>query len=667
MEAQLIESACTINSLQNQVKELTKKLSISTTLLNERDNLYQDRINSIMLEKATLDGDNRELRDKMIEMERKEIIQKERKRAFRKDIEELEKAAKLLTQKEDDLEIKSNELDRVINNYKRKIEEAEFNYNKKKNENLEILREYDSYKETSNKRYEHLRLELENSVSKTEYDTLKTENKKLLQRINSDMVSIESVSKLNNTIESLERKIKQDYVPLKEYEAIIHDKSLLEETIKVIEENLGSKNNDYSNEMETYKRSLEMRLNQSDKELRTSRALIDELNEANNRNIKEIEQYEIRIHALTANVCELETCKAALLTQLGQLKGMYSKKSEGTTTLTYMNKKNVAKSELLQNENMDLNQELDVKTAMLENAQERTRQLQSRLAQLQMENLSHSTAAARAGEENKILAKGLVDLTNRTRDINMYVASKADNTSDGGSINNIGYGYYSSSIGGGRVGGSSSAVNVINSQYNKSKSHYHSGVGTNDRENLNANDDSRSILSLNTMSSVHSLDLKSHNHTVEAEAEANNNYNGNDINAGGIDADVAVDLPKIKNGGNYDLNQHISSSSSSSSSLLQHPMEAAAVSAIARRYVSQAQQPLEAELINVRGSNTDINVNANMNANELPPPLRSLDLDSLRSSTNSMPPQYPTNYTNTNTNANSNDNNSTKATNSTSE
>jgi len=415
--------AAELSLCRENCADLSEKLALATTMLQERDVLHKDRLSSVMSKAVGLEFSNNELSQKLESMVKKEVVRAEGREAFRRDVQDLERAVKMLSEREREVQIKEEDMDRTVKRLQRQISHREAESNRLKDDFTNKHRELESFKETSARKYEDLKLELDRSVSRAEFEHVKERAVKLQARINTDMVSIESIGKQNAEMEMLKRRIKEDYVPRIEYDRLLSQKELMEETVKVIEDTLG-RSSSGSKEAAERSSSLERRLARSEKELENARALISDLTHIDAMHKKCALESDETIQKLTMKLIELETNKASLLTQIGKIK-LHSKFEHEEAVAAHTTKKQSdERLQILMRQNEDLSMQLRDKSARLHLADERNQSLEGMTSKLKTDTTEKERTMDSQVTENKMLTMSVQDLTTRTKQLESYHTAK---------------------------------------------------------------------------------------------------------------------------------------------------------------------------------------------------------------------------------------------------
>ena len=403
--------------------ELSQKLALATTLLQERDALHKARQETLIRECATHEHENLELKRRISVFEAKERARKAEGQSFQKDVADLEKAAQMLSDREREVETKAEDLERFTKRMYRQVARLESDLKRVKEEHADKTRELDSYKETSNRKYEDLKQELERGVSKTEHEHVKAKCEKLQRQINVNMVSVDSVGKLNAQIDMLRRQIKDEHVHRSEYEKVLHENELIKEAAQIVEESQQQISDDATAARQALP-ALQDRVAQLEKELVNSRQLVTDLTEVEKKQREDIEGYALQVSQLSHQVMVLETSKASLCTQLGALKVNAKRDLElsGAHLTTKRQAEGRVEQLRIEKEQVELNlRETRNRLLLLE---EKNSQLETHCDVIGKEAAERIRTTKQLAAENQVLSRSVLDLTERTQQLESVSRAK---------------------------------------------------------------------------------------------------------------------------------------------------------------------------------------------------------------------------------------------------
>ncbi len=302
-------------------------------LLNERDAHYKEKLQSLNRKNSVLEQESEIYRRKLHAYEHREAAFNAAKEEFRQDVKELERASMLLSQKERELDVQSEDFDRRRRKYDAQIRQIQDELDDTSIKLTNTIEEYKRYRENiasdtvSRKSYDDLTREYEQRVPKEAYDRMAVKVGELQRRMDHEFTPNENMEELRFKLKRLEQNVETHYVPNHVFQRASENAKAMQSSVVVLEESKDAAMEELR-KSEQRVSSLKSDLDKSDSTLKEYKLKLAEV-QADAEKYK-TERDQLREEALTSaqKLLDYETERNMMLTQIGNLKASSKRDTE---------------------------------------------------------------------------------------------------------------------------------------------------------------------------------------------------------------------------------------------------------------------------------------------------------------------------------------------------
>ena len=294
-------------------------------LLSERDAHYKEKLQSLNRKNSVLEQETEIHRRKLHAYEHREAAFNAAKEEFRQDVKELERASMLLSQKERELDIQSEDFERRRRKYDAQIRQIQDELDDTSIKLTNTIEEYKRYRENiasetvSRKSYDDLTREYEQRVPKEAYDRMAVKVGELQRRMDHEFTPNENMEELRFKLKRLEQNLETHYVPNHVFQRASENAKAMQSSVVVLEESKDAAMEEIR-KSEQRVSSLKSDLDKSDSMLKEYKLKFAEIQAEAER--YKVERDQLREEALTSTqkLLDYETERNMMLTQIGNLK-----------------------------------------------------------------------------------------------------------------------------------------------------------------------------------------------------------------------------------------------------------------------------------------------------------------------------------------------------------